>query len=186
MYNVRLCCKLHLSFSLNHLLLAPLLQLLLRRKQLLRRRHYNEREHRRKARDRQRVLRSYRRCGKSRYKVHFRCTFASFLFSYPPFISLVTPTTSTKKAKTTKTTLQGEGTQKEGERQTTGTRKLQEVWKFNVQGTFSLYIASFPFFYSTLISHITPTTTNEENNYHKDGTSTRRGITEERREVDNR
>ena len=90
MYNVRFRCKLHLSFSLNHLLLVPLLQLLLRRKQLLRRWHYNQREHRRKARDRQRVLRSYRRCGKSRYKVRFRCTLhLSFSLTHPLFALLL-------------------------------------------------------------------------------------------------
>ena len=89
MYKVRFRCMLHLSFSLNHLLLAPLLQLLLRRKQLLRR-HYKEREHRRKARDRQRVLRSYRRCGKSRYKVRFRCTLhLSFSLIHPLLASLL-------------------------------------------------------------------------------------------------
>ena len=90
MYKICFHCMLHLSFSLNHHLLASLLQLLLRRKQLLRRRHYKEREHRRKVRDRQRVLRSYRRCGKSRYKVRFRCTLhLSFSLTRPLLASLL-------------------------------------------------------------------------------------------------
>ena len=88
MYKVRFL--LHLSFSLNHLLLASLLQLLLRRKQLLRRQHYKEREHRRKARDRQRVLGSYRRYGKSTYKVRFRCILhLSFSLTHPLLASLL-------------------------------------------------------------------------------------------------
>ena len=90
MYKVRFRCMLHLSFSLNHLLLASWLKLQLLRKQLLRRQHYKEREHRRKARDRQWVLGSYRRYGKSTYKVHFCCILhLSFSLIHPLLASLL-------------------------------------------------------------------------------------------------